>query len=191
MSEEQRPEGSEPAEGGLGWVLREKRDRSGQLVDCFVEAPRAEGMAYGLEVLGDDYTGYGDVEGKRKHCEFIVALANAVGDPDALTKAVQDVLSERRSQVHKGFDAEHDAEIGHCAIASAAAAYAAWDGSAVRGARAQALWPGDIEEFKPAGDDLQGLRRNYIRAAAMLLAAAEVIDSRAADRPVSSTGVLV
>lgn len=61
----------------LGWKVRERRDRSGNLVDCFVEGPPAPGMAYGLEVLGDDYTGYGDIEGKRRHCQMIVEWANA------------------------------------------------------------------------------------------------------------------
>jgi hypothetical protein len=61
---------------GLGWIVRERRNAEGKLVDCFVEAPRAEGMAHGCEVLGDDYTGYGGVEGKFKHCQMIVAWAN-------------------------------------------------------------------------------------------------------------------
>lgn len=61
----------------LGWIVREKRNARGELVDCFVEAPKAESMAYGLEVLGDDYTGYGDLEGKLRHCQMIVAWANA------------------------------------------------------------------------------------------------------------------
>lgn len=62
---------------GLGWEVKEFRNGDGTLKDCFVAAPRSEGMAYGLEVLGDDYTGYGDVEGKLKHCQMIVAWANA------------------------------------------------------------------------------------------------------------------
>lgn len=62
---------------GLGWVVRERRGSDGKLLDCFVEAPRCEGMAYGLEVLGDDYTGYGEVEAKLEHCKLIVAWANA------------------------------------------------------------------------------------------------------------------
>lgn len=62
---------------GLGWKVRERRDSDGELLDCFLEAPRVEGMAYGLEVLGDDYTGYDGVQGKLKHCQMIAAWANA------------------------------------------------------------------------------------------------------------------
>lgn len=68
--------------GGLGWKVRERRGNDGELLDCFVEAPAEAGMAYGLEVLGDDYTGYGNVEGKLKHCQMIVAWAN--GPPAAV-----------------------------------------------------------------------------------------------------------
>jgi hypothetical protein len=49
------------------------------LLSCFVEAPAAPGIGSGLEVLGDDYTGYGDEEGKLAHCKLIVALANSAG----------------------------------------------------------------------------------------------------------------
>lgn len=59
------------------WIVRERRDPAGNLRDCFVEAPKTEGMAYGLEVLGDNYTGYGDQEGKLEHCRRIVACVNA------------------------------------------------------------------------------------------------------------------
>lgn len=62
---------------GRGWKVRERRSKDGELQDCFVEAPRAMNMAYGLEVLGDDYEGYGGVEAKMKHCQMIVAWANA------------------------------------------------------------------------------------------------------------------
>ncbi len=72
--------GSSPAgqnQGGLGWKVRERRGPEGDLRDCFVEAPQSENMAYGLEVLGDDYEGYGGVEAKLQHCQMIVAWANA------------------------------------------------------------------------------------------------------------------
>ena len=61
----------------LGWRVRERRSADGQLLDCFVEQPAGEGQAYGLEVLGDDYTGFGDVEAKLAHCQMIVSWANA------------------------------------------------------------------------------------------------------------------
>lgn len=67
----------------LNWRVREVRYADGNLKDCFVEAPPVEGMAYGLEVLGDDYTGFGDIEAKYEHCKMIVAWANNVGYPTA------------------------------------------------------------------------------------------------------------
>lgn len=66
----------------LGWVVRERRRADGTLQDCFVEAPREGNMAYALEVLGDDYTGYGDVERKHEHCKQIVAWANSCSNLD-------------------------------------------------------------------------------------------------------------
>lgn len=71
---------AEPAQGakiGLGWVVRERRAPNGELLDCFVEAPKNNGMAYALEVLGDDYTDYGDIDAKLEHCKMIAAWANA------------------------------------------------------------------------------------------------------------------
>ncbi|AJD82957.1 hypothetical protein PJWF_00063 [Achromobacter phage JWF] len=62
----------------LGWRVRERRSPSGELIDCFVEAPAKPDMAYGQEVLGDDYhTSYGGIEGKLAHAKQIVAWANA------------------------------------------------------------------------------------------------------------------
>lgn len=62
----------------LGWRVRERRSDAGKLLDCFVEAPATPGMAYAQEVLGDDYAeAQGGIEGKLKHCQMIVAWANA------------------------------------------------------------------------------------------------------------------
>lgn len=80
----------------LGWRVRERRSTDGELLDCFVEAPKAAGMAYALEVLGDDYNGYGDVEGKLKHCQMIVAWANAA--PQA-SEAVRNAALEDRAAI--------------------------------------------------------------------------------------------
>jgi|GEM_PF-6575683 len=69
---------SAPVAGeALGWRVRERRGRDGELLDCFVEAPAVPGMAYAQEVLGDDYAeAQGGIEGKLKHCQMIVAWAN-------------------------------------------------------------------------------------------------------------------
>lgn len=55
----------------LGCTRRANSD--GTIKDCFVEAPREGEMAYGLEVLGDDYEGYGCMERK---LELIVKAIN-------------------------------------------------------------------------------------------------------------------
>jgi hypothetical protein len=66
-----------------GWKVRERRNREGELLDCFIEAPPEGDMAYALEVLGDDYTGYGGVERKLEHCQLIVSLVNAAAPSPA------------------------------------------------------------------------------------------------------------
>ncbi len=56
-----------------GWKLREKAG-----MPSFVEAPRCAGMPYALEVLGDDYTGYGDEEQRAKDAAFISQSHTAI-----------------------------------------------------------------------------------------------------------------
>lgn len=70
-------------QGGHGWTVREHRGRDGELLDCFLEAPKEGDMPYGLEVLGDDYTGYGGVERKLAHCQLIAGWANGTATLDA------------------------------------------------------------------------------------------------------------
>ena len=86
---------SAPVAGeALGWRVRERRGRDGKLLDCFVEAPAVPGMAYAQEVLGDDYAeAQGGIEGKLKHCQMIVAWANAV--PQASAEAVRNATLEK------------------------------------------------------------------------------------------------
>lgn len=45
--------------------------------DCFITAATEPGMAYGPEIMGDDYTGYGDAERKKADARRIVACVNA------------------------------------------------------------------------------------------------------------------
>ncbi len=47
--------------------------------ECFVEGPRPENMAYSCELLGDDYTGFGDDEQRTHDVEF-VASAHEMAD---------------------------------------------------------------------------------------------------------------
>lgn len=53
------------------WHIRELRD------DCFITAEIEPGMAYGPEIMGDDYTGYGDNDRKKADARRIVACVNA------------------------------------------------------------------------------------------------------------------
>ncbi|MFA5526940.1 MAG: hypothetical protein WC992_08955 [Acholeplasmataceae bacterium] len=63
------------------WEVREFPDGS----DCFVTAKKEGKMAYGPEIMGDDYTGYGDYERKKADAKRIVACVNAcAGITDAV-----------------------------------------------------------------------------------------------------------
>lgn len=56
-----------------------KRHISADIFECFVEGPRPENMAYSCEILGDDYTGFGDDE-QRMHDVNFVASAHEMAD---------------------------------------------------------------------------------------------------------------
>lgn len=43
---------------------------------CFVEGQKAPDMPYAVEILGDDYNGYGDAERKKADAEFIACACN-------------------------------------------------------------------------------------------------------------------
>lgn len=88
-------------------------------------------------------------------------------DVDALVRAahqgvIAEVSDERRQQVEDGRDANHDDGLGQGELALAAAAYACGDAS---------LWPWSAEWWKP-----KDRRRNYVRAAALLIAEIERMD---------------
>ena len=48
-------------------------------LECFVKGPRPTDMAYSCEILGDDYTGFGDDEQRMHDVEF-VASAHEMAD---------------------------------------------------------------------------------------------------------------
>lgn len=60
------------------WFVR-KRERDGELLDCFVAAPDCQGMAYDAEILGDDEyrEESGGVARKLADCTLIVQAVNA------------------------------------------------------------------------------------------------------------------
>lgn len=55
---------------------------------CFVEAPKQNGMPYGLDVCGEDYTGYGDEAQREIHMNLIAEMFNAL--PDLIAAAERD-----------------------------------------------------------------------------------------------------
>ena len=56
-----------------------KKRQGARMFECFVEGPRPEKMAYSCEILGDDYTGFGDEEQRMHDVEF-VASAHEMAD---------------------------------------------------------------------------------------------------------------
>jgi len=56
----------------LPWILRKKKG-----LPSFVEASAHNGMAYGLDICGDDYAGYGEEEQREANMEFIVNACNS------------------------------------------------------------------------------------------------------------------
>lgn len=100
------------------------------------------------------------------------------------SEAARDVLAERRRQVEaEGWTPEHDdAHDGGC-MAQAAACYAYPElVTVLPGLNA---WPWAEEWWKP-----RDARRNYVRAAALLLAEIERIDRAADQQPVTPSGAL-
>lgn len=91
------------------------------------------------------------------------------------SQAALDVTAERRRQIAtEGYTPEHDDEHTADDLADAAAAYALVGHFARTGIPAADVWPWEPESFKPRGQ-----RQNYVRAAALLLAAIERIDRAA------------
>ena len=68
----------------LPWNLRKMCMRP-----SFIEAPKHNGMAYGLDVCGDDYSGYGDDEQREQNMEFMHHACNNFYPLLAALKAAQ------------------------------------------------------------------------------------------------------
>lgn len=90
----------------------------------------------------------------------------------SMTKAVEDVLAERRRQIEgEGWTPEHDDEHDAEELAQAAASYALWSASLYDSAFE--VWPGlwDRNWFKPTDP-----RRDLVKAAALIIAEIERLD---------------
>lgn len=93
---------------------------------------------------------------------------NAGGASDA----ARDVLDERTRQISvEGWTPAHDDEHSSGEMASAAGAYALYVSGRVQRAKAEQLWPWDLEWFKPTSR-----RRTLVKAGALIIAEIERID---------------
>lgn len=82
------------------------------------------------------------------------------------------VLAERRRQVEaEGWSTKHDDGLDHGELARAGAAYAINGASGVLDSVAPQCWPWDESWWKP-----HGVRRDFVRAAALILAEGERFD---------------
>jgi len=67
---------------------------------CFIEAPKNSKMAYGLDVCGDDYTGYGDEEQRNKNMQVMVATPEMY---DLIFEIAERVLDANASLTEKKY----------------------------------------------------------------------------------------
>lgn len=88
---------------------------------------------------------------------------------------IDEIVAERSRQISKGYDARHDDAHNDRSIAMAAAAYAA--AGAGKSPTGAALWPWNIDQFKP-----ENARRNLIVAATLCVAEVERIE-RSSEQP--------
>lgn len=96
-----------------------------------------------------------------------------------LTQAAVDVLQERkRQQLVEGYDEAHDAAYTPGVLALAGACYAAHQLHPTAGGQPPQGWPWTAEHWKPAG-----VRRDLVRAAALILAEIEKADCQAQSSP--------
>lgn len=91
------------------WWIRKAPDGE----DCFITAAKEGRMAYGPEIMGDDYTGYGDAERKQADAHRIVACVNAcAGIPDEVLDApgysIKDELDSLDAQITGRMKAERE-----------------------------------------------------------------------------------
>ncbi|HEM8613989.1 TPA: ead/Ea22-like family protein [Citrobacter amalonaticus] len=105
-------------------------------------------------------------------------LGKALGELETrgFSSAVSDVLAERRRQVTvEGWTPEHDDKYMHCEIAVAAACYIMADDDPRAGV--PELWPWPAGWWKPTN-----LRRDLVKAGALVLAEIERIDRAAGSK---------
>lgn len=84
------------------WRVRELK-RDGEVVDCFVEAEKEGDMPYSLEIMGDDYTGYGDLERRQADARRIVACVNACAGSEITTERLESGAFNMRDLIDSVF----------------------------------------------------------------------------------------
>lgn len=95
---------------------------------------------------------------------------------EGVTQAAQDVLAERQRQIEaEGYTLEHDDAHNDRELAEAAGCYALWGSAYPEKGRCPGAWPWDAHYWNPKKP-----RENYVRAAALLLAAVEHKDRASA-----------
>lgn len=122
------------------------------------------------------------------------ALDEATGESKAQYQALLSVIGERRRQVEcEGWTAEHDDEHDEGQLAGAAASYAmhaadvlccASQGDGGWSENPPEFWPWDDEWWKPSGSGTNqaGVRRDLVKAGALILAEIERIDRQASTK---------
>lgn len=95
---------------------------------------------------------------------------------EGMSQAAQDVLAERLRQIEaEGYTLEHDDAHNDRELAEAAGCYALWGSAYPEKGRCPGAWPWDAHYWNPKKP-----RENYVRAAALLLAAVEHKDRASA-----------
>ncbi len=83
-------EGCTPGE----WKVRAMPDGgTGYEPDTFVEAPQAKGMAYGLDVCGDDYEGYGGAKVRNANMRLIADAPKLARKNEELREAMNKAMT--------------------------------------------------------------------------------------------------
>jgi len=83
----------------------------------FVEAPKAKGMAYALDVCGDDYTGYGDDEQREINMQFIARAPETAAELAQCrerVKVLEEALKKIRDTEGKVCDSYQDCHHAAC-----------------------------------------------------------------------------
>jgi hypothetical protein len=97
------------------WIKRDHR--LGEEHGCIVQGQKPEGMAYNLEVLGDDYEGFG---GDKQRALDVSFVADAHLNIALLKECHERLVEAERDAARYRFMAENDCTLEYCGYMSAA-----------------------------------------------------------------------